>query len=235
MSDPWGAPGDPGPQPNQANYDPSQQGGFAAPPPGYPLPPAPPAPGGNGIALAGAIVSFIPVVGLILSIIGRVRAKALGGAGKTAGTVGIVLSVLFTGAAGFGVYKLANSTAADPACISAESDSRHLISTLSADESAMSTAEQNGDKSALTTAGNKFTSDIQSLSAQFAKDKAKATHDNVRTAISNFQNDLDAFAAGLQQLLNGDTSNQNATTAAGARLATDGNAVDNLCGNVTNG
>lgn len=215
----------------QSGY--GQQPGYPAA--GYPQPGGYPAQQSNGVALAGAICCFIPVLGLILSIIGRAKAKSLGGAGKVAGNVGIVLSLLFTGGAAFAVYKIGNSTAADPACISAESDSAKLMSTLNTDAQSMQDAENSGDATQLTTAGDKFISDMRSLQQQLTADEAKATHDNVRVALKKFDTDLGTFLSGLQQSLKGDSSGDTATNAAGQRLETDGDAIDSLCGNAGNG
>ncbi|WP_051452145.1 hypothetical protein [Actinospica robiniae] len=225
----------------QPDYGQQQQPGYPAgaagyaQPGGWPQPGAYPAQRSNGVALAGAICCFIPVVGLVLSIIGRARASALGGAGKVAGNVGIALSLVFTGGAAFGIYKIGNSTAADAACISAESDSAQLVSTLSADEQGLQDAESSGDSTQLTTAGDKFISDMRSLQQKLTGDEAKATHDNVRLAIKKFDTDLDTFLTGLQQLLHGDSSGEASADAAGQRLESDGDALDNLCGNVGNG
>lgn len=221
----------------QPGYGQQQQFGYpgAGAPSGYPQPGGYPGQRSNGVALAGAICCFIPVLGLVLSIIGRAKAKSLGGAGKVAGNVGIVLSLLFTGGAAFGIYKIGNSTAADPACISAESDSAKLMSTLNADAQSMQDAESSGDKTQLTTAGDKFISDMRGLQQQLTADEGKATHDNVRVAIKKFDTDLDAFLTGLQQVLSGDASGADATDKAGQALENDGDAIDNLCGNVGNG
>lgn len=189
----------------------------------------------NGLALAGAIACFIPVIGLILSLIGRARAKSLGGAGRVAGNVGIVLSLLFTGGTGFAVYKIANSTAADPACLSAEADARELATTLTTDEQALKSADDSGDKAKITTAGGKFTGDLQNLVAQLQDAEAKATHDDVRQAIRSLSADLSTVATGLHQVLSGDTSNESTFDQASNRLQGDGDAVDNLCGNLSNG
>lgn len=210
------------PQYGAAGYPQQQPGGYQPP-------------RSNGLALAGAIVCFIPVLGLILSIIGRARAKSLGGAGKVAGNVGIVLSLLFTGGAGFAVYKIGNSTAADPACISAESDTVKLSSTLNADAQALQDAENSGDNAKLQSAGDKFISDMKGLRQQLEAAQAKATHDNVRQAIQTFDSDLSTFLTGLQQVLGGDASGSTAVSQTADKLQTDGDAVDSLCGNVGNG
>ena len=59
----------------------------------------------NGLAVAGFIVSLVSsliccgafnIVGLVLSIVGLVKAKDYGGSGKGMAIAGIIISVLFT-------------------------------------------------------------------------------------------------------------------------------------------
>lgn len=189
----------------------------------------------NGVAVAGAVLSFVPLLGLLLSIIGLAMAKARNGGGRTAGTVGVVLSLLFSGALGYGVYKVANSTAADPACLSAEADVLKLTSTLNTDGTALNAASQGTDKARFTTAADKFVSDVDSLEGQLTQAQAEATHTDVRTAIANLDTDLSSFTTGMHQAISGNTSNESATTQAVNRLQSDGDSLDGLCGDVGNG
>jgi hypothetical protein len=49
----------------------------------------------NGLAIAGFVLAFLaPLIGLILSIIGLVKAKNYGGSGKGLSIAGIVISVI---------------------------------------------------------------------------------------------------------------------------------------------
>lgn len=66
-----------------------------------PAPPAPPAPApaasepGKGLGIAGLVLAFfIPLVGLILSIIARSQSKKAG-VPNTPATVGLILSIVF--------------------------------------------------------------------------------------------------------------------------------------------
>src|SRR5579859_6774744 len=52
----------------------------------------------NPLALAGAVLSVAPLVGLVLSVVGFVRSRTRGGVGRTAALLGILLSLLFSGA-----------------------------------------------------------------------------------------------------------------------------------------
>jgi hypothetical protein len=228
----YGDPAQPGyGQPQQPGFGPDPYGGaYAGAPYGGAAPKQT-----NGLALAGAIVSFIPVVGLVLSIIGLIRAKMLGGAGKTAATVGLVLSILFTGGAGFGIYKLANSTAADPACISSESAASSMESKLNADETALTTAENSSDSTAVKTALDTMISDMQTIKGQLDSDVAEATHADVKAKLQAFDTDLGKLVTDLKAVENGDTSAATDLEAVANRLGPEGDAVDSLCGNATNG
>ena len=189
----------------------------------------------NGLALTGAITSWIPLIGLIFSIIGLARVKALGGAGKTAATVGLVLSILVTGGVGFGIYKLGNSTAADPACISSETAATSMQSKLTTDESALTTAENANDTTAVKTALDTMVSDMQSIKTDLDSDVAKATHADVKAKLQSFDTDLGKLISDLQSVESGNSSAATDLSAVASRLGPEGNAVDSLCGNATNG
>jgi hypothetical protein len=200
------------------------------PPPGYPG--APPPKQSNGFALAGAILCFLPIFGLIFSIIGLVRAKALGGAGRTAATVGIVLSVLFAGGYSFAIYKIGNSTAADPACISAENQVNAMQSKLSADEAQMK-ADQNtsAEASDFTDAAN----DLQTVKTSIDGDIGQATHANVKAALQTFDGDLGEMITDFNEIASGNSAGVTDLESRMNQMTTDGDNVDNLCGNAVNG
>jgi len=193
----------------------------------------------NGLALAGAILSVLPLLGLIFSIIGLSRAKVLGGAGRTAATVGIVLSLLFAAGWGTAVYfaatKLVNSTAADPACISAESAATSMESKLDADESVLSDAESSDSSSKVQAALDTMVSDMESIKGELDGDVAKATHATVKAKLQAFDTDLGKMITDLKSVENGDESAADDLDTVASRLSTDGDAVDSLCENLTNG
>ena len=202
--------------------------------PGYPpgFPGGPPPKQSNGFALAGAILCFLPILGLIFSIIGLVRSKALAGAGRTAATVGIVLSVLFAGGYSFAIYKISNSTAADPACISAESQVNAMESKLTADESQMK-ADQNTSAEAgdFTNAAN----DLQTIKTSIDGDIGKATHANVKAALQTFDNDLGEMITDFNEIAAGNSAGVTDLDSRISQMSTDGDNLDNLCGNAVNG
>lgn len=50
----------------------------------------------NGCAIAGLVLAFfMPLIGLILSIVGLAKVKSCGGEGKGLAIAGLVLSILF--------------------------------------------------------------------------------------------------------------------------------------------
>lgn len=206
------------------------QAGAGYPSSGFPGGPAPKQT--NGLALAGAILCIVPPLGLIFSIIGLVRAKALGGAGRTAATVGIVLSVLIGGAAGFGLYKIGNSTAADPACISAENQVDAMQSKLTADEAAMKadqgTSAEAGD---FTNAAN----DLQTVKTSIDGDIGEATHADVKAALQSFDNDLGEMITDFNEIAAGNNAGVTNLESQLNQIGTDGDNVDNLCHDAANG
>lgn len=144
----------------------------------------------NAAAITGAITSFVPGVGLVLSLIGLAKAKLIG-AGRGIALVGIALSLLFTaawGVAGYSEYKLVNSTATDPGCVSADSDYAHYQSVLQQDAAAMA-------KSAVGTDGFKgavqqYRVDLGALISAFNADVAKAGATNLKSVIQGVTTDL---------------------------------------------
>lgn len=165
----------------------------------------PPVKRGNGFAIAGILLAiFAPVLGLIFSIIGLVKSKALAGAGKALSIVGIVLSLVVGVAVTTAIVVVGNSTAADPACISAEHDATQMGNTLNADETAISRDASN--PSALRTDLQKFQTDMQSLQRQLSGALGQAQHQSVKTRIAALTGDISALDSSLQAIGNGDTS-----------------------------
>jgi hypothetical protein len=238
-----------GPQPQFGQqpmpYPYPQQGG-QVPPPGfvgdpmagaYPAGPygwAPPKQK-NAVALTGAILSIVPPVGLIVSLIGLARSKARGGAGKKAAIWGIALSLVLGCTFGFLLYKVGKSTAADPACISAEQAVTAMTGKMSADESALSAAESSGQSAQVITALNAMVADLQTVKTGLDSDVTNATHANVKAAMQTLDNDLGVIITVVPELESGDASAASSMESVATHIQADGNAVDNLCGNIGNG
>jgi hypothetical protein len=195
---------------------------------GYP----PPVKQGNGFAVAGIILAiFVPILGLIFSIIGLVQSKARAGAGKALSIVGIVLSVIVGGGAAIAIAVLANnvanSTAADPGCISAESDSARMNSTLTADGNAINRDQNN--PTAVRGDLQKFQTDMQALRGQLSSAQAEARHQSVKTRIAALTGDISALSTSLQAIMNGDVSQASQVTSIANKLQSDGNALVSTC------
>lgn len=168
---------------------------------------------GNGFSVAGVCLCVIPLLGLIFSIIGVVKSKARGGAGKTLGIVGIVLSILF--AVGYGVASasIGGSTAADPGCISAEASSRQLVNQMQSDSGNMT----------------KMQSDMQSLESGLQHAQSIAVHQSVKDAIGKMASDLTGMTNALNAMQKGDTSQGSAVENYAKKLGPDGDTIDRIC------
>jgi PHD/YefM family antitoxin component YafN of YafNO toxin-antitoxin module len=218
------------PPPGQSPYGPPPYGQ-----PPYGQPPAyygPPVKQGNGFAVAGLILAiFVPLLGLIFSIIGLVTSRARAGAGKALSIVGIVLSVVVGAGATIVVVELASnvvhSTAADPGCISAENDARQMGTTINADGTAITRDENN--PSAVLTDLRKFQTDMQTLQGHLSSAQAQAQHQSVRAQIAALTSDIKTLNSSLQAVENGDTSQVSQLSTAATKLQTDGDALDSTC------
>ena len=182
----------------------------------------------NGAALAGAILSVLPPLGLVLSALGLSRAHALGGAGRTAAGVGIALSLVFAGGYGFGIYELAGSADTDPACASVSATEAQL----STDESALTTVESSGgagDGGAQSALGTVI-SELQTLKPELGEDAARATQADVRARILAVEGDLGRMIVDLEAVQSGDDSALSALDGAAGQLQTDSAAMNSACG-----
>lgn len=77
----------------------------------------------NPAAVVGAVLSVVPLVGLVLSVIGLVWSRKRGGVGRIAAVVGIVLSVLFGGAE---TYVGTTAPLFDAGCLGANASASRL-------------------------------------------------------------------------------------------------------------
>jgi hypothetical protein len=239
MSQPPGQQPDEQPQYGQPPYGHPQYGQpqYGQPPYGPPQPGsggyyAPPVKQGNGFAVAGIILAiFVPILGLIFSIIGLVTSKARAGAGKTLSIVGIVVSIVVGAGASVAValaiHSVAQSPAADPGCISAERNARQVASTLNADDAALTKDENN--PAAVRADLQKFLSDMQSVQGPLSSAEDQAQHQLVKTRIAALTSDISAFDSAMQAIENGDTSQASQANALATKLQHDGDALDSTC------
>jgi hypothetical protein len=194
---------------------------------GYEPPPA--AKRGDGFAIAGIILAVLfPILGLIFSIIGLTKSKARAGAGKTLSIVGIVVSLVVGSVATvLAVSIVANVSAEDRGCITAESDLLHMDNALSADQTALSQDQNN--PSAKQTDRQQLLTDMQSLQRQLTTAVPQAKHQSVKAELLAMISDLNTYTSSYQAAENGDTSQLNQVTNAAHNLQTDGHALDQTC------
>jgi len=187
---------------------------------------------GNGFAVAGIILAiFVPLLGLIFSIIGLATSRARAGAGKALSITGIVLSLVIGGgaitAAVVLAHHVANSPLADPGCISADTAVTGMASTIQADGTAITKDETN--PSALKADLQKFQTDMQSMQGQLTSAQGQATHQSVKTRIAALNSDISALDANLQAIENGDVSQASQLPTVANKLQSDANAVQSTC------
>lgn len=186
----------------------------------------------NRLATAGAILSFVPMLGLVLSIIGLSNARSARGVGRKAAGFGIALSLVFMTVYGLGVYKVAESTAMDPACLAADSTAASMSDRLNADVQAISSDFANPAQSSdFMTAED----DIDNLKSALDADTGKATHADVKADIQALDSDLGSLAEDYQKLSDGDSSGLTDFQNQQSQLLWDAGALDNVCGDLTDG
>jgi hypothetical protein len=222
--------------PPQQPYDQSQYG--AAPPPyggqvppaggyGYPMPPQQEQK--NGFSVAGLILSILPLLGIIFSILGLTRAAKIGGKGRGLAIAGLVLSLAFAGGYSALLIAASHSTALDPGCTSAEASFRSMLSKIQADESKLSADESSSDQTAMQQDLGAFTNDVQGIKTALDSALGQAQHQSVKDKIQAMDTDINTVLTGLQAIEKGDTSQITQFSDAAGRLGSDGDALDNLC------
>ena len=190
----------------------------------------PPVKRDNGVAVVGfTLAVIVPPLGLIVSIIGLTKSKALGGAGKTLSVAGIVVSLLV--GAGIGtLVAIAGPAAPDPGCITAQVTSQDR-NTISADEAAMS-RDQNSPL-AVRADVRHFVVYLRSLETRFTTAEAQARNQSVKAALSTLASDLKTVTSGVQGMLNDDAMQAIhayiQALIAGDELESDGNALQSAC------
>lgn len=205
--------------------------------PGFGAPGGPGGPGGyggyvpqqkNGFSVAGIILSFTVLLGVIFSILGLVRSGNIGGKGRGLAIGGLVLSLLFAGGWASALVAVSKSPALDPGCTTAESYFNSMDSKLLADESNLT--KDQGDATALQADLTTFTAHLQDMKNALDGALAKAQHQSVKDKIQAADTDVATVLAGLQAAQSGDATKMAAAEDAANRLDGDGTAIDNLCG-----
>jgi hypothetical protein len=171
-------------------------------------PPFVPATRRNPFALVGAILSFVPLVGLVLSAVGFLRSRTRGGVGRTAALVGIALSLVFIGAE---AYLGTTAPMFDAGCLAADSSA----SRLQAIEAA-----PGGNVTLLA-------NEMNSIHADLAAAAGKAGSGQVRSTLQSVADDLKMVGGDLTALAqSGDTSRLFDDE---TKLRTDGAAAQSYC------
>ena len=171
-------------------------------------PPFVPVPRRNPLALAGAVLSFVPLVGLVLSVVGFVRSRTRGGVGRTAALLGVALSLLFGGAE---TYLSATAPMFDAGCLGAKSSA----SRLQAIEAA-----PGGNVPLLA-------NEMNSIHADLAAAANEAECAQVRVKLQSVADDVKMVGGDLTAMeQSGDTSRLLGDE---SQLQTDGAAADSYC------
>lgn len=200
-----GTPGPPGqaPLPGQIGY-PGQAGVGPAPEPmpaygyGYGYPPAEPV-GTSSVAIVALCLFWVPLVGLVLSIIGMVKTAKGKARGRGLAIAALVLSILVTAGAGvFAGVVGSKPSVLDPGC----TDGKKAVT----EQSKRIVADQADEA--------KVRADFQKLLDELAKAAGDSKRDDVRTVVQAVHDDYAAILSGA-----GDQD----------KLTTDLKQMDHLC------
>lgn len=173
-----------------------------------PIAPVEPSAPRNRLAVVGAILSFVPLVGLVLAIVGLRRSRVLGGVGRTVAVVGIGLSVVLSGSE---AYVGMTAPIFDSGCLNA-SDAASRLKAIQADPG--------GD---LTVLANELSSIYTSLNAAAGTADSSAVH----AKLQSVANDVKALSDELRiAKQSGDIT---ALLADETSLQADGTTADSYC------
>lgn len=181
----------------------------------------------NGFAIAGLILFFTVVLGLIFSILGLVRSGKVGGKGRGLAIAGLVLSLL--AGAGYGALGVfaANSTQLDPGCTSAESSFRSMQSKLTADGNKLTT--DGGNQATLQSDLVLLNTDLTNMKSALDNALGQAKKQEVKDKLQALDTDLTAMLNGLKALQQGDTTQLDSFQTAADRIGPEADAVDSIC------
>ena len=189
---------------------------------------------GNSFATAGAITSFVPVIGLLLSLVGLFQSRGRR-AGKTVARIGVVLSLVFSaawGVAGYYGYRSAYAKVSDPGCVSADADFLGYSTQMQDDATAMADAagSPGGARSAgFTTAVRNYQADLAKLVADFDVDSVKADGSSLKTAIQTVSTDLTGLDTDFGYLATGDFAAATNLMDLNGKLITDFQSMESVC------
>jgi hypothetical protein len=194
-----------------AQQDYTGQQAYGQPAYGYPVQPQQQS---NGFAIAGFILSLLPLLGLIFSIIGLVRSGKAGGKGRGLSIAGIVLSIVLAIVYSVVIADVAKSaTALDPGCTSAESQFSSLDGKVQSDSSNMTA----------------LLGDLDSMQQALQNSAGQAVHSSVKTKLQAASSDLAATITDLKAIQAGTSTDTTKLTTDLQQFETDGTALDTLC------
>lgn len=213
----------------------ADQAQYAGGQPGFGAPPAPAGYGGyvppeyqkNGFSIAGFVLCFLPLLGIIFSILGLVKSGKVGGKGRGLAIAGLVLSLAFVGGYSAIAVAVSKSTVLDPGCNSMRASFNNLNSKLETDVNKLTS--DSSDATAMQSDLTAFTGDIQTMKSDLDDALAQAQNQSVKDKLQAMDGDLATVLSGLKAIQGGDTSQLNAFEAAAGRLGADGSAVDSVC------
>jgi hypothetical protein len=168
----------------------------------------------NGFAVAGFILSLLPLLGIIFSILGLVRSGKVAGKGRVLSIVGLALSIVFAVGYSLLIADVAKSaTALDPGCTTAETQIRTLNTHLQADSGNLSS----------------LMNDLTSMQQTLQDSANQAVHANVKTQLQAASTDLQATIADLKAMQAGTSTDSTKLSNDLQAFQTDGTALDTLC------
>lgn len=181
----------------------------------------------NGFSIAGIILCFLPLFGLIFSILGLVRSGKIGGKGRGLAIAGLVLSLVFVGGyAAIGVA-LSKTTQLDPGCTSAESSFRSMQSKLTADGNKLTT--DGGNQATLQSDLVLLNTDLTNMKSALDNALGQAKKQEVKDKLQALDTDLTTMLNGLKALQQGDTTQLDSFQTAADRIGPEADAVDSIC------
>jgi hypothetical protein len=164
---------------------------------------------GNPLAIAGAALSFLPPVGLVLSTLGFTRSKARRGAGRTVALVGIALSLAFCGVE---AYVGATAPLFDAGCRDANPSAAKLRALQ---------ADPGGDLAAIAT-------ELDGIHVALARSAGEAVDTRARAELQLVADDVEQLSSAFGAArTTGDTSG---LVTAETKLEADGAAAESYCG-----
>ena len=185
--------------------------------------------GSNTVAVVGLVFAVLVwPLGTILSLSGLIRSGKLGGAGRTAGIVGLVLSLL-VGAGSTAFLVLNHHTPVDPGCVTAEAGVTAFRTHVTTDQAAIQNAEALDNETLLDTDIDGLVNDMITDEGVIHKAAPAATSVELQNADSAMDSDLQTVITGYQALQQGDTSQTTQTTTASSAVLTDATTIDGLC------